>query len=149
MSREEKKLSIHSLWPNLSTPLVRFVTGVGCCQVLCLPLSVFTEVNTVICISSTVAYFEHFHAETFAFFRDTTWKLLFPWISQWLLTLPNVRKGCKILKSSSLEFKIILALSIVYHPSCQLHFRYCPWNVENIVCDNTLHVPSFVHRMGN
>src|SRR5215510_6411539 len=45
--------------------------SMGCCQVLCRPLSVFTEVNIhVICISSRVTQFEHFYAETFAFFWD-------------------------------------------------------------------------------
>ena len=40
-SGEEKKLSIYSLWPNPSTPLVRLITSVGCCQVLCRPLSLY------------------------------------------------------------------------------------------------------------
>ena len=39
-SGEEKKLSTYSLWPNRSTPLVRFVTvawvAVRCCAALCL-----------------------------------------------------------------------------------------------------------------
>ena len=43
--------------------------SMGCCQVLCLPLSVFTKVNIhVICISCRVAQFEHFDAKTFVFF---------------------------------------------------------------------------------
>jgi len=43
--------------------------------VLCHPLSVFAEVNVcVVCTSSRVAQFEHFDAETFAFF---SWDVLF------------------------------------------------------------------------
>jgi len=42
-SGEEMKLSIYSLWPNPSTPLVRLVTvvwvAVRCCAALCLSLS--------------------------------------------------------------------------------------------------------------
>jgi len=42
-SGKEKKLSIYSLWPNPShTPCQISHCSVGCCQVLCRPLSVFT-----------------------------------------------------------------------------------------------------------
>ena len=41
-SGEEKKLSVYSLWPNASTPLVRLATvlcvAVRCCAALCLSL---------------------------------------------------------------------------------------------------------------
>lgn len=63
----------------------------------------------------------------------------------------NVQRGCKILKSSSLEFKINLVFFIVCHkrhPSCQLCSSNCSWNEESGVYDNILHVSLFVHKMG-
>ena len=55
-SGEEKKLSIYSLWPNPSTPLVRLITVVWLAVRCCAALWVFTEVNIhVICVSSRVA----------------------------------------------------------------------------------------------
>ena len=81
------------------------------------------------------------------------WKLRFPWISQWLCLLPNVRKGWTILKRQSVEFQISLVFSVVCHycrTSCQLRFCYCPWNAETDVrvCD-IFSVPLFVHRIGS
>jgi len=67
-----KRSCPYSLCPNPSTPFVRLVT-VLCiavrCQMLFRPFTVFTKVKIhVICISCRVAYFQHFDAETFAFF---------------------------------------------------------------------------------
>ena len=43
----------------------------GCCQVLCCPLSVFTQIQVhVISVTAGVTEFIHFDAETFAFFRN-------------------------------------------------------------------------------
>ena len=54
-SGEGKKLSMYSSRPNPSTPRQISHCIVCCCQVLCCPLSVFTEVNIhVICISCRV-----------------------------------------------------------------------------------------------
>jgi hypothetical protein len=69
-SGEEKKLSCTVYDQIILPPCQICHSSVGRCQVLCRPLSVFTEVNIhVICISGRVALFEHFDAETFAFFR--------------------------------------------------------------------------------
>jgi hypothetical protein len=77
--------------------------------VLCPPLSFCTEVNIhVTCIPTRVVQFEHFDDETFAFFRDVLFENYPSWISQWLRLVPNFGKGCKIFKSSFLEFQISL-----------------------------------------
>jgi len=67
----------------------------------------------------------------------TVWKVFFLSISQWLHLLPNIRKGCKILKTSSLWFQTSLLFSTVCRLFCELHSYYCPWNVESLVCDST------------
>jgi len=148
-SGEEKKLSMCSLWPTPSTILVIFVTGMGCWRVLCHPLSLprYISMSYVESLESRSTFWWQ---NICMFWGCTVWKLPIPWISQLFRPMPNVRKGCKVLKSLFLEFQISLVLSIVCrgcHPSWQLHSCYCLWSAETEVCDNNLSIPLFVHRI--
>jgi len=124
----EKKLFMQFVTNSLYSPRHNCHCAMGCCQVLCHPPSELTQAHIhVIRITSWITVFAHFYAKTFAFFFSwwTVSKLPFPWISQWLCLLPNVQKGCKILKSLSRNFHSLSWLSSVLSTPFLLLFVKC------------------------